>query len=194
MPTATEKQTITLAHSPDSDDAFMKMELVAARAILSIAAKYRSEYLRDFYELNRKSIDEAITPSEPVAYLIPAGQGRDESIAKLVGTLVDQGVEVFRLDQELHVGYGPQVLQRTNASSERLGNYRTIINRTAAMQEVPAGSYIVFLSQPQRSNVRALFEPQVYPNRLTGTGEAESDVSSRGRRALPQPAGIPARA
>jgi hypothetical protein len=41
------------------------------------------------------------------------------------------------------------------------------------MQEVPAGSYLVFLSQPQRTNVLALFEPQNYPNRLTGTGEAE---------------------
>ena len=41
------------------------------------------------------------------------------------------------------------------------------------MQEVPLGSYIVFLDQPQRSNVVALFEPQIYPNRLTGQGEAE---------------------
>jgi len=41
------------------------------------------------------------------------------------------------------------------------------------MQEVPTGSYIIFLSQPQRTNVLALFEPQVYPNRLTAQGEAE---------------------
>ena len=41
------------------------------------------------------------------------------------------------------------------------------------MQEVPAGSYIVFLTQPQRYNVVALFEPQIYPNRLTALGEAE---------------------
>jgi len=41
------------------------------------------------------------------------------------------------------------------------------------MQEVPLGSYIIFLAQPQRTNVLALFEPQIYPNRLTGQGEAE---------------------
>jgi hypothetical protein len=41
------------------------------------------------------------------------------------------------------------------------------------MQEVPAGSYIVFISQPFRANVLALFEPQVYPDRITATGEAE---------------------
>jgi hypothetical protein len=39
--------------------------------------------------------------------------------------------------------------------------------------EVPLGSYIVFLNQPQRSNILALFAPQVYPNRLTAQGEAE---------------------
>lgn len=151
----------------------LQMELVSARAILSLAAKYRTEYLRDFYELNRKSIDLQTKPDEPIAYLIPAGQGRDEAVAKLIGSLVDQGVEVFRLDNELHLEYGPQVLQRTNSVSERLGTYRTIIARTTAMQEVPAGSYIIFLSQPQRSNVTALFEPQIYPNRLTGQGDAE---------------------
>jgi hypothetical protein len=41
------------------------------------------------------------------------------------------------------------------------------------MTEVPLGSYIVFLNQPQRTNVLALFAPQVYPNRLTAQGEAE---------------------
>lgn len=149
------------------------MELVAVRGILSLAAKYRSTYLRNFYELGRKNIDEPIPANHPVAYLIPAGLSRDEAVAKLIECLIEQGVEVFRLDNELHVSYGPQVLQRTNSISEKLGTYRTIIANTTAMQEVPAGSYIVFLSQPQRKNVLALFEPQIYPNRLTGTGEAE---------------------
>src|SRR5207253_2396759 len=43
---------------------------------------------------------------------------------------------------------------------------------TRAMQEVPAGSYIIFLDQPYRQNVLALFEPQIYPDRLTATDEA----------------------
>jgi hypothetical protein len=42
-----------------------------------------------------------------------------------------------------------------------------------AAPEVPAGSYLVFLTQPYRQNVLALFEPQIYPDRLTPTGEAE---------------------
>jgi hypothetical protein len=39
--------------------------------------------------------------------------------------------------------------------------------------EMPAGSFLVFLSQPQRTNVQALFERQTYPDRRTPTGEAE---------------------
>jgi hypothetical protein len=149
----------------------MDMELIASRSILSLASKFRTEYLRNFYELGRKNIEPR--QDEPIAYLVPAGQARDEALAKMLGSLIDQGVEVYRLDRELHAIFGPQVLQRTNPPSEKLGVYRKVIARTATMQEVPLGSYIIFLAQPQRTNVLALFEPQIYPNRLTGQGEAE---------------------
>ena len=151
----------------------MQMELIASRSILSLAAKYRQDYLRNFFDLNRKSTEQSPTPNSPIAYLIPAGQAKDEAVAKVVASLVDQGIEVFRLDQELHLTYGPQLLQRTNSATEKLGTYRTVIANTTQMQEVPTSSYIIFLAQPQRSNVMALFEPQIYPNRLTGQGEAE---------------------
>jgi hypothetical protein len=151
----------------------MDMELIASRAVLSMAAKFRASYLQNFYELGRRSIEQPAKPDQPIAYLIPAGQARDEAVAKLISSLVDQGVEVYRLDRELHLTFGPQVLQRTNAANEKLGTYRTIIAQTTAVQEVPTGSYIVFLAQPQRTNVLTLFEPQIYPNRLTPQGEAE---------------------
>src|SRR5436190_5433168 len=128
----------------------LDMEMIAARGILSMAAKYRTTYLRNFYELGRKNIDEPAKQDQPIAYLIPAGLSRDESLAKLIGSLIDQGVEVYRLDSELHLTYGPQLLQRTNAASEKLGTYRKIIAGTTSMQEVPAGTYLVFLNQPQR--------------------------------------------
>jgi hypothetical protein len=151
----------------------MDMEMISSRAILSMAAKFRENYLQNFYELGRRNVEQQIKADQPIAYLIPAGQARDEAVAKLIASLIGQGVEVHRLDRELHVTFGPQVLQRTNAASDRLGNYRTLIANTASMTEVPLGSYIVFLNQPQRTNIAALFEPQIYPNRLTGQGEAE---------------------
>jgi Zinc carboxypeptidase len=150
----------------------MDMEMIAARSILSMASKFRGEYLRNFYELGRKSLELPPNKGDTIAYLIPAGQARDEAVAKLIGSLIDQGVEVFRLDHELHVVLRPQILQRTNPAAEKLGTYK-IGGPLSALQEVPAGSYIVFLTQPQRYNVVALFEPQIYPNRLTPLGEAE---------------------
>ncbi|HKG98639.1 MAG TPA: M14 family metallopeptidase, partial [Pyrinomonadaceae bacterium] len=92
----------------------MAMEMIAARSILSMASKFRIDYLRNFYELGRKNVEPAADLGEPLAYLVPAGQARDEAVAKMMGSLIDQGVEVFRLDHELHVVLSPQVLQRTN--------------------------------------------------------------------------------
>ncbi|HEX5886121.1 MAG TPA: M14 family zinc carboxypeptidase, partial [Pyrinomonadaceae bacterium] len=126
----------------------MAMEMISARSILSMASKFRGDYLRNFYELGRQNLERPLNPGEPIAYLIPAGQARDEAVAKMVGSLIDQGIEVFRLDHELHVALSPQALQRTNPVSEKLGTYK-ITGRTSAMQEVPSGSYIIFLTQPQ---------------------------------------------
>jgi hypothetical protein len=94
-------------------------------------------------------------------------------VAKLVGVLVEQGIEVHRLDRELHAAYGPQVLQRINAATDKLGSYQRIIAHGSGFHEVPTNSYIVFLGQPQRRNVLALLEPQIYPNRTNSQGEAE---------------------
>jgi hypothetical protein len=151
----------------------MAMEMTASRSVLSMAAKYKGEYLRNFYELNLKSATAALTDKEPIAYLIPAGQGRDESVAKLVTTLMDQNVEIYRLDKELHAAFGVQTLKRVGGAEKAAGAYEIEITERQPLQEVPAGSYIIFLQQPSRANVRALFEPQAYPERRTGRGEVE---------------------
>src|SRR5687767_2844788 len=150
----------------------MNIEMISSRAVLSLAAKFRVDYLRNFFELGRAATM-AGTPNDPIAYLVQAGQGRDEVVAKLLDALIGQGLEVYRLDRELHASFGPQVLQRTNSSAEKVGTYRTIMNHTTGMHEVPLGSYIIFLNQPQRQNVLTLFEPQIYPNRIDGLGEVE---------------------
>src|SRR6476620_72162 len=43
----------------------------------------------------------------------------------------------------------------------------------AADHEIPLGSFIVFVNQPQKNNVLSLFEKQVYPHRVNANGEAE---------------------
>jgi len=157
----------------------MNMEMTAARSVLSLAAKYRESYLRNFYELGQQAVNVPPKFDMPVAYLIPAGQGNDENVAKMIGALVEQGVEVHRLEQELHGKYGEQKFLRV---SERGGNRNEQHQETAlaplleeqdSQVEIPAGSYMVFLKQPFRADALALFELQNYPKRLTATGEAE---------------------
>src|SRR6476660_1097789 len=91
----------------------MNMEMIAARSILEMSSKFRLEYLRNFYELGRKNLEQPPNKGDTIAYLIPAGQARDEAVAKVIGSLIEQGVEVFRLDHELQVVLRPQILQRT---------------------------------------------------------------------------------
>ncbi|HEX7317841.1 MAG TPA: M14 family metallopeptidase [Pyrinomonadaceae bacterium] len=134
----------------------MGLELTASRAVLSMAAKYRERYLRNFYELGRRALDWPPEGRDDVlAYVIPAGQGRDEAVAKLVTLLVEQGVEVHRMDAELHL----------MLAGSRGAVYNDMKN---APPEWPLGSYLVFLRQPYRANVQALFERQLYPDRLAG--------------------------
>jgi hypothetical protein len=177
----------------------MSMEMMAVRSVLSLAAKYRADYLRNFYELGRRSVSSTPSAGEPLAYLIPAGQGNDENVAKMVGTLVEQGVEVHRLEHELHGQYGAQTIVRVSTSAGYQDGRRQYIEgallaiKPDAQEEIPAGSYIVFLAQPSRANVVALFEPQIYPKRLTATGEAERPYDVAGWT-LPLQMGVEAKA
>jgi len=151
----------------------MQMEIIACRSVLSLAANYRADYLRNFYELGKAGLS---SPAEgaPVGYLIPAGQGRDENVAKMIGALVEQGVEVYRLDKELHLSERLQVLHTLpDIAGQKLPGREIGLAEVFSPYETPAGSYIIFLNQPYRQNVLALFEPQAYPNRLTPNGEAE---------------------
>jgi len=83
--------------------------------------------------------------------LIPGGQGNEENVSKTIDALINQGVEVHRLDKELHVRF----------------------EETKEFVEAPAGSYIVLLSQPFRPNAESLFERQHYPDRRAPNGDAE---------------------
>src|ERR1051325_10450643 len=60
----------------------MAMEMISSRSILEMASKFRNEYLHNFYELGRKNIELPANKGDMVAYLIPAGQARDEAVAK----------------------------------------------------------------------------------------------------------------
>ncbi|MGZ8846133.1 MAG: M14 family metallopeptidase [Pyrinomonadaceae bacterium] len=148
----------------------MQMEMIACHSLMSLAANYRADYLRNFFELGKANLSSTPAEGKPIAYLIPAGLGKDENVAKMIGALVEQGVEVQRLDKELHAVTGTQYLRKLPSGERQINILSSIVGGPA---EVPAGSYIVFLNQPYRQNVLTLFEPQNYPDRTTATGEAE---------------------
>jgi hypothetical protein len=150
----------------------MQMELIACHSVLSLASNYRADYLKNFYELGKVGLS-SIPEKEPIAYLIPAGQGRDENVAKMIGALVEQGLDVYRLDHELQAVKGEQKLTWVEVTSTNRHFAGAAATTPQPLQEVPAGSYIIFLNQPYRQNVLALFEPQAYPDRTTATGDAE---------------------
>jgi hypothetical protein len=171
-------ETVTNFPNPWSGGAWhprdiMQMELIACNSVLSLAGNYRADYLRNFYELGKANLSGVSAEGKPIAYLIPAGQGRDENVAKMIGALVEQGVEVYRLDHELHATTGHQVLHKSGEGGGKNTIAIAVGTPPVPPVEVPAGSYIIFLNQPYRQNVLALFEPQVYPDRVTATGEAE---------------------
>lgn len=128
------------------------LEMTACRSLLTMAAKFRSNYLKNFYELNRFAAQFGARPEQPLAYVIQAGQANAENVSRLVEILIAQGVEVYRMNRELKT---------------------SIVGSGEVHTEIPLNSFLIFTAQPQRANVQALFERQAYPNRLNASGEAE---------------------
>ncbi len=126
------------------------IEMTASRSLLLLAARYSSRYLSNFYELGKANLTSK--DQEPQAFIVTAGQPNSETVSRFLEILMTQGIEVRQLTHELNIK------QERNA---------------ADFHEVPLGSFLVFVNQPQKNNVLSLFEKQVYPHRLLPNGEAE---------------------
>ncbi len=126
-----------------------QIEIVASRALLQMAAKFRRRYLENFYQLNKKDL--MLDGSVPKAFVIIAGQPNTESISRFLEILRWQGIEVHEMTHELWVKHTP----------------------TEEFHEIPLGSFLVFTDQPQKRNVHSLFEKQVYPNRINPNGQPD---------------------
>ncbi len=129
----------------------MEMELIAVRSVLTTAAQNRARYLRNFYDLGRANAAPDSGRNDPYGYYIPPVQGNDEQVARMLEVLMAQGIEVLRLDHELHI---------------------TVVGGNQA-HEAPGGGYLILTAQPQRANIRALFERQNYPTAPGATSELD---------------------
>lgn len=126
-----------------------EIETIASRSLLRMAAKYRESYLRNFYDRGRENLVPAA--SEPRAFIVTAGQPNAETISRFLEALMWQGIEVHQMTHELWVKMTPD----------------------AEFHEMPLGSFLIFVDQPQKNNVLSLFERQMYPDRRLPNGEAE---------------------
>ncbi|MBK9155080.1 MAG: hypothetical protein IPM25_12830 [Chloracidobacterium sp.] len=126
-----------------------EIEMTASRALLSLAAKYRHRYLKNFYELGRANIQP--DKNSPQAFVIMAGQPIAETVTRFIEILKWQGIEVHQMTHELWVKHSP----------------------TEEFHEIPLNSFLVFTNQPQKNNILSLFEKQVYPNRINANGEPD---------------------
>ncbi|HEX8734777.1 MAG TPA: M14 family metallopeptidase [Pyrinomonadaceae bacterium] len=129
-----------------------EIEMIASRSLLQMASKFRANYLRNFAGLNRSSAQTGANPAQPLAYVVMAAQGREEIVARFLEILMWQGVEVYKMKREL---------------------ITLMPGMGEAPMEVPLGSFLVFLDQPQRNNVEALFGKQVYPHRVDEKGNVD---------------------
>ncbi len=133
-----------------------EIEMTASRALLSLAAKYRSRYLRNFYELGKSNLKP--DADVPQAYVVMAGQPNAESVSRFLEILTWQGIEAYQMTNELWVKH----------------------SKTEDFHEIPLNSFLIFTNQPQKNNVLSLFEKQVYPNRLLPNGDAEAPYDVAG--------------
>ncbi len=127
-----------------------RIEMIASYGLLEMAAKFRERYLQNFYELGKANLQPK--KDEPQAFIIYAGQPNAETVSRFLEILMQQGMEVQQMTRELEV---------------------THIKNQKEFHEVPLGSFLVFVNQPQKNNVLSLFEKQFYPERLNAKGEAE---------------------
>ncbi len=127
-----------------------QIEMIASRALLSLAAKYRERYLKNFNDIGRRNM-QPVT-GEPRGFIIPAGQPNAATVARLLEILMWQGIEVHEMTHELYIKHDA-------AATE--------------FHELPLGSFLVFVNQPTKNNVLSLFERQEYPHRVNANGEAE---------------------
>lgn len=117
-------------------------DLSAARGLLSAAAKYRGEIVRNFYRMGARAV-EAGAKGGPFAYVMSAAQYDPSAANTLRQLLIDGGIEVQRSLEPFRI----------------------------ADTVYPAGSDLILLSQPYRAYAKTLLEPQKYPARRAGPNQ-----------------------
>jgi len=119
-------------------------ELICARSVLTLAARYRPQFQANYLKLGRDAIRRG-GEEPPFAWVVPIDQRDPGTAAKMVGILHDSGLQVRRARSPF----------------------------TADGVTYAAGSWLLPADQPYRAHLKDLMERQQYPNRLATNGAAE---------------------
>ena len=126
------------------------IEMIASRSLRGMAAKDRTRDVREFHDLDKAGTGR--DENEPQAHVLTAGPPNAETIARFLDILMWQGIEVYEMTSELWFKHDKDIDE---------------------YHEMPLGSFLIFVDQPQRNNILALFEQQVYPDRIDARGEPD---------------------
>jgi Zinc carboxypeptidase len=120
-------------------------ELIAARSLMTLAARYRQQFQSNYLAMGRDAIKKG-RDEPPFAWIVPAEQRDPGTAAKLVAILRDSGIKVHSAEFAF----------------------------TADGVPYPAGSWVLPADQPYRAHLKDVMERQVYPNRIGANGTPEA--------------------
>ncbi len=130
-----DREDKTTLHFRDS----VRQHFIASLATAQTAAQNREKLLRYFYDFRRTAIEEG--QQETVKeYLLPPGRDA-KRVAKLVGVLMRQGIEVKRAE--------------TPFTNPRVRDY---VEGQLQSKQFPAGTFVISLAQPTKRLIKTLLE------------------------------------
>ncbi|MCE5249156.1 M14 family metallopeptidase [bacterium] len=116
-------------------------EKIACMSVFRLAARYHDLFQSNTVQLAREALA-AGTAEPPFAWIVPPDQHDPRTAAEMLDRLFATGIEIHRADEAF----------------------------TADDVSYPAGTYIMYCSQPFRAHLNDMMERQEYPNRLQYPG------------------------
>ena len=126
-------------------------ELICARSLLTLAARYHDQFEANLAAMAKTAIADG-TEKQPRAWIVPQDQRDPGTADRMIRILGDSGIEIHRAKTEIQLDG----------------------------QTFPAGTWVLPAAQPYRPHLKDMMERQVYPNRLTEGGKAETPYDVAG--------------
>ena len=136
-------------------------ELITARSMLTLAARYKEQFQTNYQRLGVEAIRRGRT-EPPYGWLVRADGHDPGTAARMVKILQDSGIQI----------------RQARAKFQADG------------VDYPAETWFLPADQPYRAHLKDLMERQVYPNRINANGTAETPYDVAGWT-LPLQMGVP---